>query len=124
MEVENNYTRKEAIKMVIPCCQTYNFVKIREIIRCEGMQNYCRVYLTSGEVLTSTNSLGHFKRTLQEYGFVSCHRSHLVNKREIIKYYKDGSVELSDQSSVPVSRRTKESFLNDIMEDYINKIKQ
>jgi len=119
MVIENNPIKTDDLKIVIPCCKTYEFVKLKEIVRCEGLQNYCRVYLSSGEVLTSTKTLGHFKEKLTYQGFASCHRSHLVNINLIRRYFKEGSVELVDNSVVPVSRRMKEKFINSIMDNLI-----
>lgn len=106
-------------KIVIPCCNTYEIVPIDNIVRCEALQNYCRFYIENGNTLTSTNTLGYYKKKLEMHGFISCHRSHLVNQFHITKYHKEGSVELSDQSSVPVSRRMRSSFLNHITENFI-----
>lgn len=120
MNIDLRNTMCLSKKLVVPCCKTYEFISINEIIRCEGLQNYCRVYLKSGEILVSTKSLGHFENTLKDFGFVKCHRSHLINKDHVAKYHKEGSVELVDQSSVPVSRRMREDLLKYFFEHFIN----
>jgi len=119
MVIENNPTMNDDLKIVVSCCKTYEFVKLKNIIRCERLQNYCRVYLMNGEVLTSSKPLGYYRERLVPNGFLSCHRSHLINIKHIVRYYKEGSVELIDQSVVPVSRRLKENFLHEIMKDII-----
>ena len=110
--------QKNLEKIVIPCCKAYEIHKIQDILRCEARQNYCRIFLKNGSMLTSTSPLGHYKELLQNSGFLSCHRSHLVNLNHIQKYYKEGSVELSDTSTVPVSRRMKDNFLNQVMDQF------
>ena len=112
-------SKKNLEKIIIPCCKTHEILKIDEIVRFEALQNYCRAILTNGSTLTSTNTLGYYKELLHNNGFISCHRSHLVNVDHIHKYHKEGSVELSDNSTVPVSRRMKENFLNSLFDNYL-----
>lgn len=112
--------QKSSDKIVIPTCDTYEILKLDDIVRLEGLQNYSKIFLKSSVTLTSTNTLGYYKMTLESYGFVSCHRSHIVNMANIIKYHKEGSVDMIDKSSVPVSRRMKADFLKRIMERFIS----
>ncbi len=64
----------------------------------------------NGKIVVSSVSLGTFSRTLCSYGFFHCHKSHLINCSQIQKYLKVGEVEMSDGTTVPVSRRRKEIF--------------
>ncbi len=105
-------------RIVIPCSKTYEFIKLMEIVRFEGFQNYCRVYTKAGEMLMSTQTLGHYKECLKSLGFISCHRSHLVNELQIKRYHKEGFVEMKDDSTVPVSRRKREEFQNHLLQFY------
>jgi two-component system LytT family response regulator len=52
---------------------------------------------------------------LEPYGFFSIHKSHLVNIRQITRYLKNGVVEMSDGSEVPVSRRKREEFVEKVV---------
>ena len=105
--------------MVIPGSSAYQVLKVEDIVRCEGLQNYCRVFLESGDIVISTHNLGHYRELLQPFGFLGCHRSHLVNMNHIVRIHKEGSVEMSDDSTVPVSRRMKEPFLSRIREHFV-----
>jgi len=92
-------------KITIPCSRTFEFIRLQDIIRFEGLQNYTKVFLKDGQSLISTNNIGVYKKQLTTLGFYCCHKSHLINEAHIARYHKDGIVQLSDDSSVPVSRR-------------------
>ena len=62
------------------------------------------------KVIVSSYNIGVYKDMLISYGFYACHKSHLINQTHIVKYDSDNTVLLSDNSSVPVSRRKKEEF--------------
>ncbi len=110
--------RKQEKKIVIPCCNTYEFLQLEEIIRLEGLQNYTKIFTTSNKVIVSTTNIGFYKETLVNHGFFCCHKSHLVNERHILRYHKEGKLELLDHSKVPVSRRKRQEFLEEVVKKY------
>ncbi len=103
-------------KIAIPGSEAYQFVEVESIIRCEGWQKYTKIYLQDGACIVSSYNIGVYKDMLSSYGFYSCHKSHLINKIHIRTYKKEGSVVMSDESNVPVSRRKKDEFI----ETFIN----
>lgn len=102
-------------KIAIPGTQAYEFVKIENIIRCEGWQKYTKIHLNSGAVIVSSYNIGVFRDMLETYDFFSTHKSHLINKHHITRYLKDGTVIMSDGSTAPVSRRKKEEFMDQVV---------
>lgn len=102
-------------KIAIPGAQAYEFVRIEDIVRCEGWQKYTKIHLMSGDVIVSSSNIGVFKEMLSSYDFFSTHKSHLINKKHISKYIKDGTVIMADSSNVPVARRRKESFMEQVV---------
>lgn len=98
-------------KIAIASGDTYRFVEVIEVIRCEGWQKYTRIFLRDGGMIVSSYNIGHYKDMLESYGFFNCHKSHLINKNHIKSYSKDGLLTMSDDSSVPVSRRKREEFM-------------
>ena len=100
-------------KIAIPGSNT--FVKIKNIIRCQGWQKYTHVHLADGSCILSSYNIGVFKDMLKSYNFYSTHKSHLINQKLITKYLKEGIVVMSDGSKVPVSRRKKEEFIEQIL---------
>jgi two-component system LytT family response regulator len=110
-----NNVGDQSTKIAIPGADAYDFVSIKDIIRCEGWQKYTKIFLQNKKCITSSYNIGIFKESLEKFGFFSTHKSHLINKHHIHKYLKEGTLIMSDQSNVPVSRRKKEAFLNEII---------
>ena len=108
-----NHLGNQEAKIAIPGANT--FVEIKNIIRCQGWQKYTHVYLTDGSCILSSYNIGVFKDMLKTYNFYSTHKSHLINQKLITKYLKEGIVVMSDGSQVPVSRRKKEEFVEQIL---------
>jgi two-component system LytT family response regulator len=105
-----NNIGSQKTRVAIPNSGSYQFVEVEKIIRCEGWQRYTKIHLMDGKVIVSSYNIGVYKDMLASYGFYSCHKSHLINQTHIVKYESDNTVLLSDNSSVPVSRRKKEEF--------------
>ncbi|MEE9438319.1 MAG: LytTR family DNA-binding domain-containing protein [Saprospiraceae bacterium] len=106
-----NHIGDQATKVAIPGANSYEFVKIADIIRCEGWQKYTKIILSNGSVIVSSYNIGVFRDMLDNYDFFSTHKSHLINNNHISKYTKDGTLQLSDGSTVPVARRRKDEFM-------------
>jgi len=106
-------------KLAIPGANSYDFIKIADIIRCEGWQKYTRIYLTDGTTLVSSYNIGIFKNMLENYAFFSTHKSHLINTKMITKYLKEGTVVMSDGANVPVSRRKKDEFVSQVLNGFL-----
>ena len=108
--------RSQNIKVVIPCCKSYEFILLKDIVRCEGLQNYTKIFLTNGASIVSSQTIGIYKTALEGYNFFNCHKSHLINNNHIIRYHKDGEVEMLDASKIPVARRRKEAFFEQVID--------
>lgn len=98
-------------KIAIPGIDNYTFVKVNNIIHCEGWENYTKIHMENGDVLTSSYNIGVFKETLSHYKFYCCHKSHLINVNKIKSYNKEGTIVMSNKNAVPVSRRRKDEFV-------------
>jgi len=96
----------------IPTFEGFDFIPVENIIRCEGMQKCTRIIIRDSKSLISSYNIGAFIKLLEPYQFFSTHKSHLINLIHIKKYYKEGSIKMTDDSSVPVSKRRKSLFLN------------
>lgn len=114
-----NVIGDQTAKIAIPNNDAIDFVIVSEIIRCEGWNKYTRIKLKDDKEIISSYNIGVFKDLLEKYGFYSCHKSHVINKSHIRRYLKEGTIIMSDNSHVPVARRKKEEFLNEVL---VNKI--
>ena len=100
-----------ANKLGIPTCEGLEFIAAEDIIRCEGVQKCTIMYSVDGRKLISSYNIGEYKKMLEPYGFFVVHKSHIINPRYLRKYHKEGTITMSDDSTVPVSKRKKSEFL-------------
>lgn len=110
----NNLGSQET-QIAIKSAEAYDLVKISDIIRCEGWNKYTKIFLVNGEQLLSSSNLGSYREQLEPYDFYASHKSHLVNKTKIKKYLREGIIVLKDGSKVPVARRRKEHFIENVL---------
>ena len=95
----------------IPTIEGFDFIPVEEIIRCEGLQNCTRIVTQKKSDIVSSYNIGEFRKQLEKFGFFTSHKSHLINLIHIKKYYKEGTIYMSDKSYVPVAKRRKSQFL-------------
>lgn len=109
----DNMQEKSSInrKIGIPSVNGIDFVRVDEIIVCEGDQKYTNVVLDTGTKILSSYNIGEFNRILESSGFFLSHRSHLINLTKIKQYQKDGTIVLENGMTAPLARRRKEEFL-------------
>lgn len=101
-------------KIVIPCLEGLEFVKISDIINCEGTNGYTNIHFQTRKPLLSSNSIGYFQKLLQNQSFYMVHKSHLINLDYIEKYLNEGYVLLSNNQKIPVSRNRRTDFINSL----------
>ena len=109
------HLNKQSSKIAIPGSQSYDFIYVKDIIRCEGEQKYTYIHTVKGSSILSSYNIGVYKEMLSNYSFFSTHKSHLINIEHIEKYLPEGVVVMSDESNVPVSRRKKDEFLKEVL---------
>ena len=101
-------------KIVIPTQNGLEFVTIEEIIHCEGVDGYTKIYFENRKSMLSSNSIGHFNKLLENQDFYLIHKSHLINLGHIEKYLNEGSVIMTNNYKLPVSRNRRSDFLNSL----------
>ena len=98
-----------------PCNRTIELLSFHQIVRIEALQNYCRFHLEDGNELVSTNNLRHYKSKLEGHRFYQCHKSFLIQIDKIVRFHKEGYMEMVDGAMIPVARRRREEFINQIL---------
>ena len=96
----------------IPTLEGIDFLYAHEIVRCEGLQKCTRIVCTRKNNLISSYNVGEFRKLLEEYGFFSCHKSHLINLMHVRKFTREGFVFLIDNMAIPLARRRRLEFLH------------
>ena len=82
----------------IPTVEGCEFLPIRDIIKCEGLQSYTRIVSRDRPDLICSNNIGELRKRLEPFGFFAPHKSYIINFREIEKYSKDGIIFMKDGS--------------------------
>jgi two-component system LytT family response regulator len=104
---------QETAQIALPTLSGFNFVYVKDIVRCESDNTYTTFHFTNQKPLIVSRTLKEWEMLLSEHKFFRVHNSHLVNKRHIVEYKRGegGLVIMTDNSHVDVSRRRKEEFM-------------
>lgn len=113
LELLNTRQQKNTHRLALPTAKETRFVNPEEIIRCESSNVYTSFYLTNGEKIMVSKPIFEYDELLQEYDFIRCHQSHLVNKKYIKSLVKEfgGQLLLEDKTLLPISRSKKEMVI-------------
>ncbi len=115
----NNFIRQESTKkLVLKTMDNMQVVEINNIIRCESDNTYSTFYTTDNRKIVVSQSIKEYEKMLTEFGFFRIHKSHLINLNHVVSFEKGdgGSVIMKDKSSIPVSFRKKDDFINILKE--------
>jgi two-component system, LytTR family, response regulator len=102
---------KEEHRIALATLKETRFIYPQQIIHCESTNNYTTFYLEEGEKLLVSKPIYEYEEILNDYGFIRCHQSHLVNKKYVKSWIKnDGDyLLLEDGTQIPVSRNKKDN---------------
>ncbi len=103
-------------KIGLPSMDGLLFVDINDIVRLEADGNCTIFFLSNKKKVLVTKTLKYYQKLLEESNFHRIHGSHLINLKHIVRYLKEGVVEMKDGSSVFVSARKKKGFLEKLAE--------
>lgn len=104
---------KKFNNLCIPTNKGFQVIKLDDIICCEANNTYTILYLLDNKQILSTKPLAEYDNILTDSGFIRVHKSWLISMKHVIEYRRGegGSVILTGDKSVDVSRRKKEQFL-------------
>lgn len=113
------HSQKE-MKLCIPSLKGFDVIDIRHILYCEAAGVYTNIYLEDSRVICSSKGLAEYEKLLADSGFVRVHNSYIVNLLHIKRYIKGegGTLILSNDRQIAVSRRRKEHIINSMKEIY------
>ena len=98
----------------IPTMEGIDFLSVSEIVRCEGLQKCTRIVATTCKDVISSYSIGEFVKLLSDHGFFLCHKSHLINLMYVKKCTREGFIILDNQDAIPLARRKRAEFLQQL----------
>jgi two-component system LytT family response regulator len=106
-------SNKNNRKIALPTASGFVFIRIGDIVRLESQNTYTTFFMTDKNQIVVSRTLKDCEELLSPEGLLRVHQSHMVNPDHIKKYIKGegGTIEMHDGSTVEVSRRKKEEFL-------------
>jgi two-component system LytT family response regulator len=89
---------------------------VAQIIYCKASGNYTEIFMTGGTKYLVCRQLKEYDDLLFEHDFFRIHHSYLINLNHVKNYVKGdgGYVVMTDDATIDVSRRKKDSFLDRI----------
>ncbi len=100
-------------KLAIPTNDGIEYLNTTEIIRIEADRSYSWFFLTDKRKYLVSRNLKEYQELLQDIDFFRPHNSHLINMNFVKKFirHEGGYIEMSDGSTVPISRGKRDLFL-------------
>ncbi len=107
---------QEYSKIAIPSVEGYEFVEKNDIVCCEADGSYTTIHLNANKKVISSYNLKRLNDLLQENGFFRIHKSYIINTKFIKKILNSdgGSVLLENEMLIPIARRRKDEFLQNL----------
>ena len=105
-------------KIAISSISSIDLINVDDILYCEASGNNTFVYLIDNKKIVATKNLKEYEELLTSHRFFRIHHAYLVNLKHVAKYIKGegGSVILSNQQELEVSRRKKQEFINSLQQ--------
>ena len=103
-------------KLALPTAEGLTFIKINDVMYLKASGNYTEIFMREGEKHLVSRHLKEYDDLLSGQNFFRIHHSTLINVKFIKSYVRGdgGYVVMSDSSSLDVSRRKKDAFLEHI----------
>jgi two-component system LytT family response regulator len=100
-------------KLAIPTSSGMEYLKTINIIRIEADRSYSWFFMDDGQKHLVSRNLKEYQELLGDRNFFRTHNSHLINLEHVKKYirHEGGYIEMTDGSTVPISRGKKDLFL-------------
>lgn len=95
----------------IPSQKGVHFIKIKNIVRFEGVDGYTKIHCINEKPLLSSYSIGKFTKMILSKNFFLCHKSHFINLNYVKSIINEGYIELIDNSTVLCARSKKNELL-------------
>lgn len=110
----------QKMKLCIPSLKGFQVVEIQDIIYCEASSNYTNFYFANRPVICASKLIHEYEELLEDCGFIRTHKSYLVNLEHIKEYIRGegGSIILTNDHEIEVSRRKKDILMTRIKEYY------
>lgn len=106
-----NARDSEQFRLAVPTKDGVHFFYPGDLMRLEALGSYTRLFLSDGQKLLTSKGIGEYDELLTPYGFIRCHKSHMVNRLFVSFIDHEGFLILRDNTSIEVSRRRKDEVM-------------
>ena len=108
--------RSENHKLALPISDGLIFIRAKDILYCKASGNYTEIFMIDGKKHLVSRQLKEYEDMLDTRDFFRIHHSFLINLNFVKSYVRGegGHVVMSDNTSIDVSRRKKEAFMDRI----------
>lgn len=104
---------KEDPVLLVSTLEAVEFVRIKEIIRCEAQGAYTLLILKDHKPILVSKIIKDFEFLLLDYGFYRVHQSHLINLKEVQRFVKsENYLLMRDGAQIQLARSRKDDFFN------------
>jgi two-component system, LytTR family, response regulator len=106
------------MKLCVPSLKGFQVINLSDVIYCEAESSYTIFHLTNKQHIVASKTMIEYEILLQNSTFCRIHKSFLVNLIHIKEYLRGegGSVVLTNNMHIEVSRRKKEIFMSRMKE--------
>lgn len=114
----NKKNGSQPMKLCIPSLKGFQVVELQDILYCEASGSYTTFYFQQQPSICSARPIFEYENLLADSGFFRVHKSFLVNLQHIREYQRGegGTVVLTNNKEIEVSRRKKDAFISCIRE--------
>jgi two-component system LytT family response regulator len=98
-------------RIALKSLEYIEIVAMEDIIYCKSDRGYTTFYLNNKREILVSKGLKEYESLLTPFGFLRCHQSYMVNFQYVIKYYREGYLQMHTKEQIPVSSRKKEEVL-------------
>lgn len=119
-EVQRLQLKLPQMQKFIWIYQSQKLIKIplTEILYIQSESNYSRIFLKGGRQYFMSRTLKSWLNEIPASDFLRCHRSFLINKKEIIEINRNANQILMQEGvMIPISRRHQKDDVLSIMSD-------
>ncbi|MHA4808977.1 LytR/AlgR family response regulator transcription factor [Flavitalea flava] len=103
-------------KICLPTQKGFTIVKLEEIVYCQASRSYTVFHFANNKQIIISKPLFDFDSILSGNIFLRIHKSFLINLTHVKEYIRGegGSVIMTNNMEIEVSRRKKEVFLEKV----------
>ena len=108
------------MRLCLPTMKGFMILKLDDIVYCEAERSYTVFHLEDKKTVTVSKPLLEYESMLVDTSFFRIHKSFLINLQHVKEYQRGegGTVIMSNNAAIEVSRRKKEHFMLKIKEIY------